>query len=180
MNPTDETDLFREQMDGVTPVETDRAEPWRRRRPPRPLGLTVPDDANERSRLSEAEVETHDYLAFKRPGLQDRVFHDLARGRFEVEMELDLHGYTVAIAKEAFKEFIGYCVRHDRRCLRIIHGKGLGSEGQQPILKQKINHWLREREEVLAFCSATRRDGGSGAAYVLLRAAAKGRRDGRR
>ena len=44
------------------------------------------------------------------------------------------------------------------------------------MLKCKVNYWLRLREDVLAFCSATRGDGGTGAAYVLLRNPNKAKR----
>jgi DNA-nicking Smr family endonuclease len=55
------------------------------------------------------------------------------------------------------------------RCARIVHGKGNGSWQKQPVLKVKLNHWLRQRDEVLAFCSARGNDGGTGAVYVLIK-----------
>ena len=100
---------------------------------------------------------------------------DLERGAIEVGLEVDLHGLSVELARRTLAEFLAEC-RHRRvRCARIIHGKGRGSE-HQPVLKQKVNYWLRLYDEVLAFCSATRRDGGTGACYVLLRNPAKAKR----
>lgn len=102
--------------------------------------------------------------------------HDLRRGYLEIGAELDLHGLTVRYAREDLNRFLAACNQRGIRCARIIHGKGYGSEGRQPVLKQKLNLWLRQREEVLAFTSAPRHDGGTGAAYVLLRNPNKSKR----
>lgn len=166
----DEEGVFLQAMDGVTPLAQEpRAAPWRPRIPPRPLNHPHFAEEEEPDRLSEQEIETGDELSWLRPGLQLRVFHDLRRGRIAVHGELDLHGFTTHHAREELTAFLAECRRRQARCVRIIHGKGQRSEGQQPILKQRVNLWLRQREEVLAFCSATSRDGGTGAAYVLLR-----------
>ncbi len=171
-DPTpEEQDLFREAMADAVPLQPNQAEPFRRKPPPRPIEqpdyLTKTDDKN--AILSESEVKTGDFLEFSRPGVQQRVFQELRRGHIEPELELDLHGLTVAYARETFKEFLHACRHRHIRCARIIHGKGRRSEDGQPVLKQKVNYWLQLEEDVLAFCSATRRDGGTGAAYVLLR-----------
>ncbi|MCU7924788.1 MAG: Smr/MutS family protein [Candidatus Thiodiazotropha sp. (ex Dulcina madagascariensis)] len=167
---TDEKMVFYKTLNDVEPLQEKRAEPYRRRLPPRPLNLPVGDeDEQERDLYSDQEIETTDELYFARPGIQQRVVHDLRRGYLEIDAELDLHGLTVRHAREELNRFIKACQERNIRCVRIIHGKGYRSEGQQPILKQKLNLWLRQRDEVLAFTSATRRDGGTGAAYVLLR-----------
>ena len=162
--------LLKEAMDDVQPIEQERTEPYKRRLPPRPLNL---DDGSEEQQeqyiYSESEIETTDELYFARPGIQQRVMTDLRRGRLEIGAELDLHGLTVRLAREEVDDFFEACHRRDIRCVRIIHGKGSRSAEGQPVLKQKLNFWLRQREDVLAFTSATRRDGGTGAAYVLLR-----------
>ncbi|MGD8588337.1 MAG: Smr/MutS family protein [Chromatiales bacterium] len=167
---TEETQLLQEALQDVRPLAHDRMEPYRRRLPPRPLGLDDGSEAaEERDLYSEHEIESTDELYFARPGIQDRVVRELRRGHLEIGLELDLHGLTVRHAREDLNRFLEECHRRDIRCVRIIHGKGYGSEDRQPILKQKLNLWLRQREDVLAFTSATRRDGGTGAAYVLLR-----------
>jgi DNA-nicking Smr family endonuclease len=175
-----ESKLFRESVEDAEPLQSEQAEPYRRRPPPLPI--TQPADLDERKSnadLSEAEVETHDYLLFARPGVQKRLLADLQRGRIEVDLELDLHGLSTAYAERTLDAFLQDCKRLHARCVRIIHGKGYGSADRQPVLKRKVNYWLRLYEEVLAFCSATRRDGGTGAVYLLLRNPQKSRRDGR-
>ncbi len=178
-NPSDpeDSDLFLQEVKDATPLEHDRVAPWKRRRPPRPLQHKQDGDAEHLrpEQYSEQEIETEDELLYYRPGVQKRVFQDLRRGRLEMELELDLHGLTANHARQTLELFFRDCQRRNLRCVRIIHGKGYGSEGHQPVLKQKLNLWLRQREDVLAFCSATRRDGGTGAAYVLLRSARKNR-----
>lgn len=162
--------LFQEVLEDVQPLTQNRTEPYRKRRLPRPLNLHDGSaDAEERDIYSDNEIETPDELYFARPGLQKRVMRDLRRGYFEIDLELDLHGLTARLARQELNRFIEECHRRDIRCARIIHGKGFRSEGQQPVLKQKLNIWLRQHEDVLAFTSATRRDGGTGAAYILLR-----------
>ncbi len=173
----EEEQLFREEMADAIPLEQNKAEPFRRRRPPHPLPQPAHllHSGDETVELSESEVHTGEHLEFSRPGVQQRLLRNLRRGHIEPTLDLDLHGLTVSYARETFDEFLLECRRRHVRCARIIHGKGYRSENRQPVLKQKINYWLQLREEVLAFCSATRRDGGTGAVYVLLRNPRKNR-----
>ena len=92
----------------------------------------------------------------------------LRRGHYRVEMELDLHGLIVPEAKQALREFLSRAIARQCRCVRIIHGKGLGSGPRGPVIKQAVNVILRRTEPVVAFCSARQVDGGTGAIYVLL------------
>lgn len=118
-----------------------------------------------------AEMGTGDELMFARPGLQHGVLRKLRRGMFSIGAELDLHGMTAVEARPALAQFLHDCRNRHIRCVRIIHGKGYGSQQKLPVLKAKVNSWLRQWEDVLAFCSARIPDGGTGAVYVLLRAA---------
>jgi DNA-nicking Smr family endonuclease len=76
---------------------------------------------------------------------------------------------NVPAARQALIAFIKASQRDNMSCVRMIHGKGNRSRHKGPVLKHKVNHWLRQRQEVLAFCSARPMDGGTGAIYVLLR-----------
>jgi DNA-nicking Smr family endonuclease len=158
-------------MADAAPLRQERAEPFRRRLPPRPIAQPehLKESEAERVDLSESEVVTGELLEFSRPGVQERLMRDLRCGAIAPDLEVDLHGLTVSYAHETLDDFFRECARRQVRCARIIHGKGRRSDERQPVLKQKVNYWLRLREEVLAFCSATRRDGGTGAVYVLLR-----------
>jgi DNA-nicking Smr family endonuclease len=119
--------------------------------------------------LDAAELETGEELLYCRTGLQHSVLRKLRRGHYSVGAELDLHGMRVEEARQALGAFLQHALAGDTRVVRIIHGKGNGSLNKQPVLKGKVNHWLRQRNDVLAFCSARPVDGGTGAIYVLLR-----------
>jgi DNA-nicking Smr family endonuclease len=175
IHPTD-LELFRQEVQDAQPLRHERVEHDRVRPPPipRPRPLQLPEDGG--ATLAESEVETPEFLSYARPGIQQRVMADLQRGAIEVGLEVDLHGLTVEVARRVLAEFLIECGHRRVRCARIIHGKGLRSSAQQPTLKQKVNYWLRLHEEVLAFCSAPRRDGGTGAVYCLLRNPNKAKR----
>lgn len=165
-NSDDKDSLFHEAMADVTPLQDDRIDHVRKKRRPVPLNLPVGDE--ESDDFADMNIETGDELLFQRPGIQNRLFQDLRRGYIEPEASLDLHGMRVVDARQAMGRFLQQSLQRQRRCVIIIHGKGQGSKEQQPVLKQKTNQWLRQRDEVLAFCSAPRWNGGTGATYVLL------------
>ncbi len=119
---------------------------------------------------AETALETGEEAAFVRDGLSRQVLRKLRRGHWVVQGEIDLHGLTRAEARAAVADFLREAVRRARRCVRIVHGKGLGSKNREPVLKGKVRLWLAQREEVLAFCQAPATQGGGGALLVLLRA----------
>lgn len=161
-----DAELFREAMGDVAPLKQERHAPFKPRRRPVPLDLDDGEEADDG--FADHHIETPEFLEFQRPGIQNRLYQDLRRGLIPPEATLDLHGMRVVDARQTLARFLSASLHVRRRCIRIIHGKGRGSADMQPILKQKVNQWLQQREEVLAFCSAPRWDGGTGAAYVLL------------
>jgi len=171
----DDTTLFRRLMGGVRRLKQDRVTPRTSRRRPLPIQRMRDDQEVIASLLSDdydpAEVETGEELIYQRPGVPARVLKQLRRGHFRVEAELDLHGRTVPEAREQLGAFLRHAQRHGQRCVRIVHGKGRSSIGQRPVLKGKVNGWLRQMDAVLGFCSARPADGGTGAVYVLLKRA---------
>jgi len=114
-------------------------------------------------------LDSSDELYFKRPGIQQKVIKKLKRGQFRVEATADFHGETVDRARQSLRDFLRACHHRNNRCVLIIHGKGHGSSNRKPVLKNRIDTWLRESGDVLAFCSARPEDGGTGAVYVLLK-----------
>ena len=158
--------LFREAMADVEAQRERKQEPYRQKRPPKPLNLSHGEtDGDE---LADLSIDTPEFFEFRRPGIQHRVYQDLQRGLIPPEDSLDMHGMRVTEARTAFSRFLKGALQRGQRCVRIVHGKGRGSEGQQPILKQKTFQWLQQKDAVLAFVTAPRWDGGSGATYVLL------------
>ena len=121
----------------------------------------------------EAAVSTGEELLFVRPGVPTAALRKLRRGGWVIKGELDLHGHTGDEARVALAAFLNRCNVEDRRCVRIIHGKGHGSKNRLPVLKNKVRHWLMQREDVLAFCQARTVDGGAGAVIVLLKSSTR-------
>jgi len=117
-----------------------------------------------------ADISAEQVLSHRRPGVRDQVLRRLRRGLIPVEAELDLHGVTQSVARSLTARFIDSSRGAGLRCVRIIHGKGIRSGTRGAILKSALNGWLRRHPDVMAFASARPIDGGTGAAYVLLRA----------
>lgn len=168
----DDRELFRQAMRGVRPLHHRGAVPARPRRPARAL-LRRADERRvlEESLLldaAELEVETGEMLAWRRPGVPEATLRRLRRGHYAVRGELDLHGLRRDEARLALGAFLAAARQDGRRCLRIVHGKGLRSGHRGPVLKAALNGWLRRYRAVQAFCSARQPDGGTGAIYVLL------------
>jgi len=120
------------------------------------------------STLPQEMVDPLAILYFQRPGVQHGVFKNLRLGKYQLDARLDLHRMTVEQARVAVYQFVSDCVEHDVRCALVTHGKGLGRE-KPALLKSCVAHWLPELEAVLAFHSAQKYHGGSGATYILVR-----------
>jgi len=166
-------DLFRKAVADARRI-TPRTPPPRKARPrPEPRFRR----ADEARALEESRDDPRDpdlfggepLLNYLAPGLQNRVLRKLRRGHIPVRAVLDLHGSTQAEARRAVADFLADAADRDLECVRIIHGKGLGSGPSGPVLKTAVARWLAKRADVLAYCSARPVDGGSGAVYVLLR-----------
>ena len=115
------------------------------------------------------EVTAADILIFSRPGPQNKLLRKLRRGQIEIEAELDLHGMRVKDASSEITAFLNHSLSSGYRCVKVVHGKGRGAKSEFPILKNKVNTWLRQIPQVMAFCSAQPNDGGIGAVYILLK-----------
>jgi DNA-nicking Smr family endonuclease len=159
-NPIDDQDLFQQEMGDVKRMSHNQASVKRRQ---------MPHERLPAQELDDSQVESGEVLRFLRSGMQTTVLQKLRRGQYPVEATLDLHGLTTAEANDQLYRFMQHSQSLGRQAVRVIHGKGHGSEAQQPVLKAKINQWLREFPVVLAFCSSNPRDGGTGAVDVLLR-----------
>jgi len=122
----------------------------------------------------EQYLETDDELSYRAPHIGPEVVPRLRRGTWKISAQLDLHGLRRDEARDVLVAFLVDCQRRNNRCVRVIHGKGLGSVNREPVLKGKVRKWLVQRAEVLAFCQAPPNDGGSGALLVLLAGTGRG------
>ena len=114
-------------------------------------------------------LEVDDAMSFRRPGIGIDVARKLRRGHWSIQAEIDLHGLRREDAREALAAFLRESVRQGLRCVRVVHGKGLGSPGKTPVLKGKVHGWLVQKDEVLVFVQARADEGGAGAVVVLLK-----------
>lgn len=165
--------LFHAAVADAIPLAFDRVhhEPT----PPPPIPRQRARD--ERAALDES-LSDNDYLAlaleggdepaYLKPGMSPKVLKDLRRGRWVVQAALDLHGMNRDEARQQVALFLAECLAHRQRCVRIVHGKGLGSPVRIAVLKRLVLGWLAQRKEVLAYCQARAVDGGAGALIVLL------------
>ena len=144
---------------------------------PRPPPQPRQREADERAALREAlsdevDVEslllTDDGLSFRRRGIALDVLTRLRRGQWAIQAQIDLHGLRRDEAREQLGEFVRQALQRGQRCVRVVHGKGLGSPGREPVLKAKVQRWLAQWAEVIAFTQATAPQGGAGALIVLL------------
>ena len=116
----------------------------------------------------ESLLDTDESLSFRRPGIGVDVVRKLRRGNWSIQRQLDLHGFRREDARNALGAFIRDANKAGLRCVRVVHGKGLGSPGKAPVLKGRVQSWLVQKKEVLAFVQARPAHGGAGALVVLL------------
>ncbi len=168
------SDLFHKEMAGVKRLDYEKKASAfissSRNSDFHPQKLNSKEISDTISDISESEnIEIGDELFFFRPGVQRRLMRKLKRGQLDVGAELDLHGMTAQEAKQSLLGLLYECKQRHIRCIRVVHGKGKSSNNRYPVLKNKINHWLPQMDDVLAFSSARPEDGGVGAVYVLLK-----------
>lgn len=170
-----EANLFRDSMKDVVPLDfSDRVVQAVPRPAPVPRQRLADDRAVLHESISDAFdvdtlLETDADLSYRRDGIGPDVIRRLRRGHWIIQDELDLHGQRREEARELLGAFLRRCALKGIRCVRIIHGKGLGSVNQKPVLKKLVHGWLVQKEEVMAFVQARAADGGSGALIVLLK-----------
>jgi DNA-nicking Smr family endonuclease len=114
-------------------------------------------------------LDTDDQLSFRQPGIGTDVTRKLRRGAWSIQGQVDLHGLRSEEARDTLSQFVRDALRMGWRCVRVVHGKGLGSPGKTPVLKSKVQRWLVQKSEVQAFVQAPPAQGGAGALLVLLK-----------
>jgi DNA-nicking Smr family endonuclease len=170
-----ERELFSRSVGAVKPLADRRVVHWPPAAvPPVALQHQLDEQAVLRESLSdefdaESLLDTDDSLSFRRPGVGTDVTRKLRRGDWAIQGQVDLHNLRRDEAREALGAYIRESVKSGLRCIRVIHGKGLGSPGKAPVLKPRVHSWLIQKSEVIAFVQAHPNQGGAGALVVLLR-----------
>jgi len=169
-----ERNLFARAVGKVAPIaQQDRVWTPPPRSSPRPLQQDLDDEAVMHESMSDefditTLLDADDQLSFRHPGIGTDVTRKLRKGEWSIQGQIDLHGLRSDEARTAMGQFIRDAKRMGWRCVRVVHGKGLGSPGKEPVLKSKVQRWLVQKNEVLAFVQAKPSDGGGGALVVLL------------
>jgi len=177
--PTTDDDILDEMMAGVVPMGAEKRL-VERKTAPRPMKAEMDDSELVMRHLDELVhgvapfemADTEEYVEAAVKGLDRRIVKKLRRGEYSIQAHLDLHGYRKEEARLEVARFIEESVSRDLRCVLVVHGRGLGSKDNIPVLKEKLTAWLTRGaigRHVLAFTSARPFDGGTGAVYVLLR-----------
>lgn len=169
-----ERNLFTRAVGQVQPIA---AKPRVQVNIPAPVPRRLQQDIDDAAALQESMsdefdvstlLDVDDQMSFRRPGIGTDVTAKLRKGHWSLQAQIDLHGLRSDEAREALAEFIRNAKARGLRCVRVVHGKGLGSPGKTPVLKLKVQRWLVQKQEVLAFVQAKAADGGAGAMLVLL------------
>lgn len=170
--------VLRNALQGINPIKQTRIELDR----PKPRPLPIQHERDEQAALAESiyaptplelRLEGGDELHYLKEGTPRTILRDLRRGRWVVEAQIDLHGATRDQARDILAEAMVQWKKKGIRTVRIIHGKGLGSPGKDPVLKKLVAGWLMNYDDVVAYCQARVHDGGAGALIVMLRAMRK-------
>ncbi len=171
----DEAGLFLEAVKNARPLKQTRVH----HPTPKPRPIPKQFQQDEMQALADSlsdhyipahELESGEELLYLREGHSPDILRKLRRGHWVIQEQLDLHGMVADEARLYVVEFLAHCRKRGARCVRIIHGKGLGSKNREPVLKNKLRSWLMQRDEVIAYAQAREVDGGSGALVVLLKA----------
>ncbi len=169
----DDKDAFKKAVSGAKPLDAEERVPeYKPKLKPRARFARADEEAVLLESLDD-DIDAMEHgsggaLRYHRQSVGRRTMRKLTRGGYSVQAEIDLHGMTLAEAKPRLRDFIQYSAQQEHLCVRIVHGKGLGSGDRGPVLKSAVNSWLRRWKSVLAFVSTRQVDGGTGAIYVLL------------
>lgn len=168
----DDSSLFREAVKDAKPLKQERVllAPVKTRRIPQKPVRGKPSLRVDLLSDDYVPVFGGDELQYLRQGHSPDILRKLRRGHWIVQRQLDLHGFLVDEARVCMVDFLDQCRQSNVRCVRIVHGKGLGSRNREPVLKNKLRSWLMQCDGVIAYTQARQAEGGSGAVVVLLKA----------
>lgn len=173
----DDFALFRANLQGVKPIQYDRADTGKPR-------ADVQQRAYQRKQASiqnpqlrvdglsdlfVIDVGAEDALLWAADGVQESQIRKLKAGQIPFEGNLDLHGLSIEKARDLLWSFLAEAGRYEIRCTRVTHGKAARLDGKRPMIKSHVNTWLRQHPQVLGFASCQPKHGGTGAVYVLLK-----------
>tara|TARA_R110002095_G_scaffold90938_1_gene79417 strand:- start:4507 stop:5076 length:570 start_codon:yes stop_codon:yes gene_type:complete len=171
LSSNEDSNLFRQSMGDVKPLSHDKYNLLESKLKPKPVKKPVHQlpIADQNVFYEVNDIQSDEHLFFARQGIQHRLIRQLKRGDIRVDDKVDLHGLTQLEAQQLLDEFLAHQLEQRHRCILVVHGKGIGSLNNRPVLKNLVFNLLKNDPAVLALSSAQQRDGGTGALYVLLK-----------
>lgn len=178
VEPVAAEDLFQQAVKDARPLPDEVKHARLHHQPKKPKPIPQQFIRDEQQALADSlsdqfipvhDIETGEELLYLRDGHSPDILSKLRRGHWVVQAAIDLHGLISDEARLYVATFLNDCKKRGLRCVRIVHGKGLGSRNKEPVLKHKLRGWLMQRDEVIAYAQARKSDGGSGAVIVLLK-----------
>jgi DNA-nicking Smr family endonuclease len=178
VQPAEPEDIFQHAVKDARPLPDEVKHARLHHEPKKPKPIPKQFILDEQQALADSlsdhyipahELETGEELLYLRDGHSPDILSKLRRGHWVVQAAIDLHGLISDEARLYVATFLSDCKKRGLRCVRIVHGKGLGSRNKEPVLKHKLRGWLVQRDEVIAYAQARKTDGGSGAVIVLLK-----------
>lgn len=179
IEPAEVEDLFQQAVKDARPLPNEVKHARLHHPPKKPKPIPKQFIKDEQQALADSlsdhyipahELETGEELLYLRDGHSPDILSKLRRGHWAIQGAIDLHGLISDEARLYVATFLNDCKKRGLRCVRIVHGKGIGSRNREPVLKHKLRGWLMQRDEVIAYAQARKNDGGSGAVIVLLKA----------
>lgn len=168
-------DLFANEMSDVKPLKQNRARLHKKTEATpgqvvrRSLAVTAKANLDPLASVEVPQLKSNDLLEYRNDGVQHGVYKKLRMGRYEIEARLDLHRMTVDQARREVFQFLRECYHYELRTVIILHGKGDRNPEGIATIKSHLAVWLPQIEEVMAFHSAQKQHGGTGAVYVMLK-----------
>ncbi len=171
----DESLAFHQSVAGARPLSFAERVFFEAEKPkPRPLQFLLDEESALNESLEgffsvDELLQLNESESYVANGVSKRSLRDLRRGRWAISAHTDLHGLNRYEAQDALREFLSFCQKEGKRCIRIVHGRGHHSPDNEGVLRHLVRSWLSKRRDVLAFCPAPFNDGGAGAVWVLLK-----------
>ena len=168
-------DLFSQEMSDVKPLKQNRAKLNKKNEETpgkivrRSLAVSSRSTVDPLSSSDVPQLKSNDLLEYRSDGVQHGVYKKLRMGQYEIDARLDLHRMTVDEARREVFQFLRECFYYELRTVLILHGKGDRNPDKVATIKSHLAVWLPQIDEVLAFHSAQKRHGGTGAVYVMLK-----------
>ncbi|MFO6298470.1 DNA endonuclease SmrA [Rahnella selenatireducens] len=177
---SDDDDLFSQEMAGVEPLASDKRVVYLRNSATgnKPKTGEAAEKRDNPLTTGFLNIQACDEpLEYKHDGVQQGVLDKLRQGKYPLGASLNLLRKPVEQCRQELFAFFCQAQAGNLRTLLIIHGRGRADESHANIVRSYVAKWLKQLDDVQAFCVAIQKDGGAGACYVALRKTAQAKQE---